>query len=455
LTRIDSQVNGQAASAERSVSFADPKGKPADDPAVQADDGSFHQVLTKVATKEVRHEDKALKPPAGSRDAKGRPVDGVGLQPAAASFHRLLTRVAEIKPGLEGESHRGQAPSTTDGQVEDDNALPDVIEGLADAAPPDTNRSDPLGDPGGEANLRDNNRGASPLPDVSSAPIPFASVALRGDARFFGAALVEKKVQGPITGLQNASLSADWSQQDLAGGISVADDVAPLFTQAVAAQDAPGDSTIVMKVTAAVLDQQTHLPPVAPAPIDQIVSRIMVEADGSEPVEQNSGLGSSNDRLMAGNAMESLPGTFSAVKILSLRLEPAHLGAVTLRLRLSGANLGVEVEAEQADTADLLSKDSAALVEKLQASGYSLEQLVIRSAPRPFLLPGSDGAHSGEPFGQGGLLDRDGALPINAQVGEQDGNGRRQSRSHASPPEETVVTPDAPAAPHLHGARFV
>jgi hypothetical protein len=455
LTRIEGQVNGQAPSADRSVACADPKGKPADDTALQAADGSFDRVLTRVAAKERRLEEGALKPSEAPTDPKGRPVDGAGVQSADGSFHRLLTRVAGEKLGLDGETLRGHAPTAMDEQVDENRSLPDSIEGLADGARPGADRLDPFVDSSDEGSARENELAAGSLLDVSPAPIPTASVAVHGDARFLGPAVAERKVQRPITGVQDASLPADWPRQDLAGGVFPAEDGARLFTQVAAVRETSSDGTIVMKVAAAVLDQQTHLPPVGLAPIDQILSRIVAQTEAVEPTEQNSGLGSSNGALMAGNAAEPLPGTLSVVKILSLRLEPAHLGAVTIRMRLSGSNLGLEVETEQAGTADLLAEESAHLAEKLRASGYSLEKLVIKSTPRPFLSPGGEGVFSGEHGAQAGLFDLDIALPVNAQNGEQGGNGRRQPGTHASPPDDAADASDAPAAPHLHGARFV
>lgn len=453
MTTIEGQLNGKAPSTGRTNNVADPKGRPADDAASQKDDGFFDRLLTSVAAKEARPEEAASKPSEGQIDRKGRLVDGVGVQPADGSFHRLLTHVAEKKLGLDGESVRGEAPSTMGERGADDITSTDSIEGLTDGARP-ADPIDPFIEPSGDGSAPKSDLAAAPLPDVSVALLPPASSAMAGEARFPGAAVAEKKVRWPSIGPHDAGLSAEWPQHDVTDGVSLAEDGAPLFMR-LSPKEARSDGMIVLKVTAAVFDQQTHLPPVDPAPIDQILSRIVAEAGATEPTEPDPGLGSSNGGSLPKNAVESLLGTFSVVKILNLRLEPAHLGVVTIRMRLSGSTLGLEVETEQAAAADLLSKEGVDLAEKLLASGYSLEKLVIKSAPRPFLSPGGEGVLSGERPAQTGLFDLDGALPVNAQNGEPGGNGRRQPRTQASAPDDAADAPDAPSVRPLHGARFV
>ena len=139
------------------------------------------------------------------------------------------------------------------------------------------------------------------------------------------------------------------------------------------------------RIKVALVDQQTHLPPVVDAsPIRQIADRIAGEAgsafassaEGAEPGA------SSNSALPVGGAaaraLSQAPP--SVVRSLNLQLEPESLGAVTIRMRLSGARLAVQVEAANADTMRLIGGDKDRLAERLQSSGYAMDSLVVKIA---------------------------------------------------------------------------
>jgi len=72
--------------------------------------------------------------------------------------------------------------------------------------------------------------------------------------------------------------------------------------------------------------------------------------------------------------------TGGPVKILTLRLQPESLGTVTVRLRLVGNALEMQIRAGSSDTAELLKRDRQALEEILKSSGYDTDLLTIQSA---------------------------------------------------------------------------
>ena len=81
-------------------------------------------------------------------------------------------------------------------------------------------------------------------------------------------------------------------------------------------------------------------------------------------------------------------------KLLNLRVDEPSVGAVSIRMRLAGTSLGLEVEAERSDTADLLAEGRGDLIENLRSAGYATETLVIKRATRRGRSP-ADGAGPG------------------------------------------------------------
>jgi flagellar hook-length control protein FliK len=68
-----------------------------------------------------------------------------------------------------------------------------------------------------------------------------------------------------------------------------------------------------------------------------------------------------------------------ALRILDIQLHPAELGVVTVRIRLNGDKLEMELQASRDDTAELLKKDSEKLAGLLRASGYRPDVVAIHS----------------------------------------------------------------------------
>lgn len=79
--------------------------------------------------------------------------------------------------------------------------------------------------------------------------------------------------------------------------------------------------------------------------------------------------------------------SMSSVQTLRLQLDPETLGKVTVRMRLSGTRLDLEVEADELETVRLIGKDKGLLSGKLRSAGYALDGLVIKLADAPQAKP--------------------------------------------------------------------
>lgn len=74
----------------------------------------------------------------------------------------------------------------------------------------------------------------------------------------------------------------------------------------------------------------------------------------------------------------SLRTSDSVLRILNLQLHPADLGVVTVKMRLSGDSLEMELHTEKEETAQLLRHDSEKLSALLRGSGYRPDTITIQ-----------------------------------------------------------------------------
>ena len=68
------------------------------------------------------------------------------------------------------------------------------------------------------------------------------------------------------------------------------------------------------------------------------------------------------------------------LRVLSLQLNPVELGLVTVKMRLSGDSLEMELQVEKPETAELLKNDAEILSGLLRASGYRPDVINIQTA---------------------------------------------------------------------------
>jgi flagellar hook-length control protein FliK len=71
------------------------------------------------------------------------------------------------------------------------------------------------------------------------------------------------------------------------------------------------------------------------------------------------------------------------LRVLSLQLNPVELGLVTIKMRLSGDSLEMELHVEKQETAELLRNDTERLSSLLRTSGYKPDVINIQTTETP------------------------------------------------------------------------
>lgn len=92
-----------------------------------------------------------------------------------------------------------------------------------------------------------------------------------------------------------------------------------------------------------------------------------------------------------------MPGkaTGGPVRILNIQLHPVELGLVSVRMRLVGNGLEMQMQASRGETAELLKRDRETLSNLLRSAGYSPDLLTVRGAGDPPLPQPSQNAGNG------------------------------------------------------------
>lgn len=103
--------------------------------------------------------------------------------------------------------------------------------------------------------------------------------------------------------------------------------------------------------------------PVPPA--QQIADRITAESAAFE-------------RADPAGATPDQPGTKPVLKVLQIQLQPADLGTVTVRMELKADGLKLHVEADRAETAEIIRNDQDTLSKLLRSAGYGVDPGSIR-----------------------------------------------------------------------------
>ncbi len=112
-------------------------------------------------------------------------------------------------------------------------------------------------------------------------------------------------------------------------------------------------------------------------PVQQIAKFVLAEAESVKLENSPASAPSILPRDIEG--MAKSPLSMPRVQTLQLQLDPEILGKVTVKLRLAGSQLDLRVETERLETMQLLGRDKDLLVSKLQAAGFTLENVAIRT----------------------------------------------------------------------------
>lgn len=129
--------------------------------------------------------------------------------------------------------------------------------------------------------------------------------------------------------------------------------------------------TPVENVSVKVVRQETHLAPVQQmSPIAQIAKVVAAQLGKSSEAESAPDLSHSPTRAPVN----------SSVRILTIGLEPAELGSISIRMRLDGGTLELMLDAQKPATAELIRRDQGALTGLLRSAGYDVEGVIVQLA---------------------------------------------------------------------------
>jgi chemotaxis protein MotD len=200
-----------------------------------------------------------------------------------------------------------------------------------------------------------------------------------------------------------------------------------------AGRDALPETT---KVT--VVQQETHLPPVSQfSATQQVANAVVSELKGSP--------------APAASAAADLVGAQSnapdqPVKILTVNLEPPDLGNVTVRLRLVGTEVSVQLAAQRKDTSTMLDQQRDQIRDLMQSAGYVADVAPVQHGSLDGFQAGSGQSQSQLAGQQQQSSQSQGAFSgAGTSSGQSDG-GARQARQDQQPNQE--ARHDQDVAPH-------
>lgn len=200
-----------------------------------------------------------------------------------------------------------------------------------------------------------------------------------------------------------------------------------------AGRDALPETT---KVT--VVQQETHLPPVPQfSATQQVANAVVSELKGSA--------------APAASAAADLVGAQSnapdqPVKILTVNLEPPDLGNVTVRLRLVGTEMSVQLAAQRKDTSTMLDQQRDQIRDLMQSAGYAADVAPVQHGSLDGFQAGSGQSQPQLPGQQQQSSQSQGAFSgAGTSSGQSDG-GARQARQDQQPNQE--ARHDQDVAPH-------
>ncbi len=151
------------------------------------------------------------------------------------------------------------------------------------------------------------------------------------------------------------------------------------------ARDALPEAT---KVT--VVQQETHLPPAQFSAPQQVANAVVAELKESP---------ASTASAAADLATSQSNAPDQPLKILTINLEPPALGNVTVRLRLVGTEVSVQLAAERKDTSQMLDQQRGSIRELMHSAGYVADVAPVQHGSLDGFQSGS-GQSQSQPSGQ-------------------------------------------------------
>jgi chemotaxis protein MotD len=171
-----------------------------------------------------------------------------------------------------------------------------------------------------------------------------------------------------------------------------------------------------------VIQQETHFPPVAQfTATQQVADAVVAELKGSSAPAASA----APDPASADDAKSDQP-----LKILTISLDPPALGNVTVRLRLVGPAVSVQLAADRRDTSQMLEEQRGSIRALMQSAGYTAD---IAPVQHGFL----DAAGQLQPSLSGQQQPSQGAFDSFGASTSQPQGGERQARDDRPQNQET------------------
>ena len=105
-----------------------------------------------------------------------------------------------------------------------------------------------------------------------------------------------------------------------------------------------------------------------PSPVQQIADRLVADIASSGEA-----------RPADGTAAMPAAATAQPLKVLTVQLNPAELGVVTVRIALKSDGLELQIETDRRETARLVDADRETLSRVLRSAGYNVETVTVRA----------------------------------------------------------------------------
>jgi chemotaxis protein MotD len=162
--------------------------------------------------------------------------------------------------------------------------------------------------------------------------------------------------------------------------------------------------------------------------------------------------GSSAPQSSAASNLVSAEGSVpdQPLKILTISLEPPSLGNVTVRLRLVGAAVSVQLAADRRDTSQMLDQQRDSIRELMQSAGFVADVAPVQHGALDGFQPGSSQSQSslsGQQQPQG--------TPVGSGTSSgQSQDGAKQPRKEQQTNQETRHDHDR-APHHRRGAVYL
>jgi len=203
-----------------------------------------------------------------------------------------------------------------------------------------------------------------------------------------------------------------------------------------------------IKMNVSSIQAETHFAPVQHlSPTQQIADIVSLNISSSAGGDStDSGVAAAGSDLAANTSSATVTqGPSSPVKMLTLALEPNELGTVTIKMRLIDSGLDLQVEAERSATTALIEKDKGNLSDKLQALGYSVDSLVVKTA----MVQGShlDPSNDQAAAGQAQQAANDASASGSSANGGRNSNDQSPTQSGSQDPGALSQKADAGPAP--------